>query len=217
MKNIKQQLENYGLETKDTTKLTNVMPILLDNPESLKKVFDEFVKGDYTGIAKEWVMFTKDNPEIKKYLNDNKEIFTGILDKTLKDVPGINKLDKKELYSILTPMLNQPDKLIQILENIENKKYINVATSIGSLVWEEGQALNIIKQILNVVKAGVGYFNQKSDKKPELENKVPADVLKEAQSIVSNLNSKINIVRSKTNTLSITPISNNKKKEEIRR
>ncbi len=193
------------------------MPILLDNPESLKKVFDEFVKGDYTGIAKEWVMFTKDNPEIKKYLNDNKEIFTGILDKTLKDVPGINKLDKKELYSILTPMLNQPDKLIQILENIENKKYINVATSIGSLVWEEGQALNIIKQILNVVKAGVGYFNQKSDKKPELENKVPADVLKEAQSIVSNLNSKINIVRSKTNTLSITPISNNKKKEEIRR
>ncbi|MCX4079691.1 hypothetical protein N7280_03480 [Rickettsia rhipicephali] len=163
-------------------------------------------------------MLTKDNPEIKKYLNDNKEIFTGILDKTLKDVPGINKLDKKELYSILTPMLNQPDKLIQSLENIENKKYINVATSIGSLVWKEGQALNIIKQILNVVvKAGVGYFNQKSDKKPELENKVPADVLKEAQSIVSNLNSKINIVGPKTNTLSITPIPNNKKKEEIRR
>ncbi|MEG8230427.1 hypothetical protein O6R16_05210 [Candidatus Rickettsia tasmanensis] len=158
-------------------------------------------------------MLTKDNPEIKKYLNDNKEIFTGILDKTLKDVPGINKLDKKD--SILTPMLNQPDKLIQILE--KNKKYINVATSICSLVWKEGQALNIIKQILNVVKAGVGYFNQKSDKKPELENKVPADVLKEAQSIVSNLNSKINIVGPKTNTLSITPISNNKKKEEIRR
>ncbi|AFC73046.1 hypothetical protein MCI_00370 [Rickettsia montanensis str. OSU 85-930] len=193
------------------------MPILLDNPESLKKVFDGFVKGDYTGIAKELVMLTKDNPEIKKYLNDNKEIFTDILDKTLKDVPGINKLDKKELYSILTPMLNQPDKLIQILENIENKKYINVATSIGSLVLKEGQALNIIKQILNVVKAGVGYFNQKSDKKPELENKVPADVLKEAQSIVSNLNSKINIVGPKTNTLSITPIANNKKKEEIRR
>ncbi|KJV62164.1 hypothetical protein APHACPA_1185 [Rickettsia amblyommatis str. Ac/Pa] len=96
------------------------------------------------------------------------------------------------------------------------KKYINVATSIGSLVWKEGQALNIIKQILNVVKAGVGYFNQKSDKKPELENKVPADVLKEAQSIVSNLNSKINI-GPKTNTLSITPIANNKKRDEIRR
>ncbi|AFC72409.1 hypothetical protein MCC_04235 [Rickettsia rhipicephali str. 3-7-female6-CWPP] len=124
------------------------MPILLDNPESLKKVFDGFVKGDYTGIAKDLVMLTKDNPEIKKYLNDNKEIFTGILDKTLKNVPGINKLDKKELYSILTPMLNQPDKLIQSLENIENKKYINVATSIDSLVWKEGQALNIIKQIL---------------------------------------------------------------------
>ena len=37
------------------------MPILLDNPESLKKVFDGFIKGDYTGIAKELVMLTKDN------------------------------------------------------------------------------------------------------------------------------------------------------------
>ncbi|MCC8418717.1 MAG: hypothetical protein LN590_03975 [Rickettsia endosymbiont of Glossina mortisans submortisans] len=63
---IKQQLVNYGLKTKDVTKLTNVMPVLLDNPESLKKVFDGFVKGDYTGLAKELVMLTKDNPEIKK-------------------------------------------------------------------------------------------------------------------------------------------------------
>ncbi|MCC8418718.1 MAG: hypothetical protein LN590_03980 [Rickettsia endosymbiont of Glossina mortisans submortisans] len=138
-------------------------------------------------------------------------MFASILDKTLKDVPGINKLDKKELYNILTPMLNQPDKLVQIIENVENKNYMNVATSIGSLVWKEGQTLNIIKQIPNVVKAGVGYF--KSDKVTvELENKVPADVLKEAQNIVSNL-----IVGSKTNTFSITPISNNKKKEEINR
>lgn len=61
-------------------------------------------------------------------------------------------------------MLNQPDKLVQIIENVENKKYMNVATSTGSLVWKEGQTLNIIKQIPNVVKAGVGYF--KSDKVP---------------------------------------------------
>ncbi|ABV74985.1 hypothetical protein A1C_03520 [Rickettsia akari str. Hartford] len=81
-KTIKQQFVNYGLETTDVTKLTNVIPILLDNPESLKKVFDEFVKGDYTGIAKELVMFITNNNEIKKYLNENKEIFTGILDKT---------------------------------------------------------------------------------------------------------------------------------------
>ncbi|ABV74986.1 hypothetical protein A1C_03525 [Rickettsia akari str. Hartford] len=59
-------------------------------------------------------------------------------------------------------MLNPPDKLVQILENIENQRYINIATSIGSLIWTEGQTLNIIKQIPNVVKAGVGYF--KSEK-----------------------------------------------------
>ncbi|AFC71218.1 hypothetical protein MC5_04570 [Rickettsia australis str. Cutlack] len=52
--------------------------------------------------------------------------------------------------------------MVHILENIENKKYINVATSIGSLVWQKGQTLNIIQQIPNVVKAGVGYF--KSEK-----------------------------------------------------
>ncbi|MCZ6884676.1 MAG: hypothetical protein O7C71_05540 [Rickettsia endosymbiont of Ixodes ricinus] len=51
----------------------------------------------------------------------------------------------------------------------------------------------------------------------QFENINKLNVLKEAQSIVSNLNSKINIVGSKTNALSITPISNNKKKEEIHR
>lgn len=213
---IKQQFKNYGLEAKDVTKLISVMPTLINNPKSLQKVFDGFVKGDYTGIAKELVMLTKDNPEIKKYLNDNKEIFVGILDKTLKDVPGINKLDKKELYNILTPMLNQPDKLVQIIENVENKKYMNVAASIGSLVWKEGQVLNIIKQIPNVVKAGVGYFNKKSDTTPELENKVSADVLKEAKNIVSNLDSKVHIIdnHDKSHTYKSLPI---KKKEEIHR
>jgi len=216
---IKQQLINYGLEANDVTKLTSVMPILLDKPESLQKVFRDFIKGDYTGMAKELITLTKDNPEIKQYLNNNREIFASILDKTLKDIPGINNLDKKELYNILTPMLNQPDKLVQILENVENKKYMNVTTSTGSLVWKEGQTLNVIKQIPNAVKAIVGYyFNQKFDKIPvELENKVPPPVLKEAQNIVSNLNNKINIVGPNSNSPSITPITNNKKKEEISR
>ncbi|EER22249.1 hypothetical protein REIS_1461 [Rickettsia endosymbiont of Ixodes scapularis] len=62
-------------------------------------------------------------------------------------------------------------------------------------------------------------FNEqlKDNFKNEFENINKLNVLKEAQSIVSNLNSKINIVGSKTNALSITPISNNKKKEEIHR
>ncbi|MEY4463261.1 MAG: hypothetical protein RLZZ81_232 [Pseudomonadota bacterium] len=113
---IKQQLENYGLEAKDVTKLTSVMPTLINNPESLQKVFNGFVKGEYTGMAKELITLTKDNPEIKQYLNDNREIFTSILDKTLKDIPGINKLDKKELYNILPSMLNHPEELVKTIE-----------------------------------------------------------------------------------------------------
>lgn len=49
---IKKQLENYGLQTEDVVKLSKVMPLLLDKPESLQKVFGSFIKGDYTGIAK---------------------------------------------------------------------------------------------------------------------------------------------------------------------
>lgn len=75
---IKQQLENYGLQAEDVVKLSKVMPLLLDKPESLQKVFSSFVKGDYTGIAKELITLTKDNPEIQQYLNDNKRIFAKV-------------------------------------------------------------------------------------------------------------------------------------------
>ncbi len=75
---IKKQLENYGLQTEDVIKLSKVMPLLLDKPESLQKVFSSFVKGDYTGIAKELITVMKDNTEIRQYLNDNKGIFTKV-------------------------------------------------------------------------------------------------------------------------------------------
>lgn len=75
---IKKQLENYGLQTEDVVKLSKVMPLLLDKPESLQKVFGSFIKGDYTGIAKELFTLTKDSPEIQQYLNDNKGIFAKV-------------------------------------------------------------------------------------------------------------------------------------------
>ena len=75
---IKKQLKNYGLQTEDVIKLSKVMPLLLDKPESLQKVFGSFIKGEYTGIAKELFTLTKDNPEIQQYLNDNKGIFAKV-------------------------------------------------------------------------------------------------------------------------------------------
>lgn len=42
------------------------MPTLINNPESLQKIFNGFAKGEYTGMAKELITLTKDNPEIKQ-------------------------------------------------------------------------------------------------------------------------------------------------------
>ncbi|AFB31730.1 MULTISPECIES: pentapeptide repeat-containing protein [spotted fever group] len=155
---IKQQLINYGLKASDVTKLTSIMPILLDKSESLKKVFQDFIKGDYTGMAKELIALTKDNPEIKKYLNNNREIFASILDKTLVDIPGINKLDKQELYNVLPSMLNHPNELVKVIEEIEKSNYRGAASAIYNLA----QKTNYLEgQLPNIIKAGFSYATAK--------------------------------------------------------
>ncbi|GAA5252515.1 pentapeptide repeat-containing protein [Candidatus Rickettsia kedanie] len=155
---IKPQLINYGLEASDITKLTSIMPILLDTPESLKKVFRDFIKGDYTGMAKELIILTKDNPEIKKYLNNNREIFASILDKTLVDIPGINNLDKKELYNVLPSMLNHHDELVKVIEEVEQSNYRGAASAIYNLA----QKTNYFEgQLPNIIKAGFNYATEK--------------------------------------------------------
>ncbi|UZW38078.1 pentapeptide repeat-containing protein [Rickettsia conorii] len=155
---IKQQLINYGLEASDVTKLTSIMPILLDKSESLKKVFRDFIKGDYTGMAKELIALTKDNPEIKKYLNNNREIFASILDKTLVEIPGINNLDKKELYNVLPSMLNHPNELVKIIEEVEKSNYSGAASAIYNLA----QKTNYLEgQLPNIIKAGFSYATEK--------------------------------------------------------
>ncbi|QCS24316.1 pentapeptide repeat-containing protein [Rickettsia parkeri] len=155
---IKQQLINYGLEANDVTKLTSIMPILLDQSESLKKVFRDFIQGDYTGMAKELIALTKDNPEIKKYLNNNREIFASILDKTLVEIPGINNLDKKEVYNVLPSMLNHPNELVKVIEEVEKSNYREAASAIYTLV----QKTNYLEgQLPNIIKAGFSYATEK--------------------------------------------------------
>ncbi|WP_341790838.1 hypothetical protein [Rickettsia endosymbiont of Gonocerus acuteangulatus] len=155
---IKQQLENYGLQTEDVIKLSKVMPLLLDKPESLQKVFSGFIKGDYTGIAKELITLTKDNPEIQQYLNDNKKIFANIMDKTLEVVAGVGNLDKEKIYNILPSMLNHPDELVKIIEGVENSNYTNAASSLYNLAQKtnyfEGQLPSLAKA---GVKIGLNY------------------------------------------------------------
>ncbi|WP_016916805.1 pentapeptide repeat-containing protein [Rickettsia honei] len=155
---IKQQLINYGLEASDVTKLTSIMPILLDKSESLKKVFRDFIQGDYTGMAKELIALTTDNPEIKKYLNNNREIFASILDKTLLEIPGINNLDKKELYNVLPSMLNHPNELVKVIEEVEKSNYREAASAIYNLA----QKTNYLEgQLPNIIKAGFSYATEK--------------------------------------------------------
>lgn len=176
---IKQQLADYGLETPDVTKLASVMPLLLDKPESLQKVFSGFIKSDYMGMAKELVKLTKDNPEIKQYLNDNKEIFASILDKTLADMPGINKLNKKELCEILPSILDHPNELIEVIEAVENKNYTTAASTTLYNLGIAGTATGI----KYAAQAGLGYAAQTvtnifSNAPQPVENKITdSDIL----------------------------------------
>lgn len=153
---IKKQLEDYGLKTEDVTKLTGVMPLLLDKPESLQKVFGNFVKGNYTGMVKELIILTKEKPEIKQYLNDNIEIFSKVLDKTLVDVPGVGGLNKKELLNELPKMLDHPNELVSVIEAVEKKEYTSAA---AKALYNLG-ITGVAKGVKYAAQAGTHYATQ---------------------------------------------------------
>lgn len=153
---IKKQLENYGLKAGNVTKLTGVMPLLLDKPESLQKVFGSFVKGDYTGMAKELIILTKEKPEIKQYLNDNIEIFSTVLDKALVDIPGVGGLDNKGLLKELPIMLNHPNELVAVIEAVEKKEYTSAVTT---ALYNLG-ITGVAKGVKYVAQAGTHYATQ---------------------------------------------------------
>ncbi|MBY0533710.1 MAG: pentapeptide repeat-containing protein [Rickettsiaceae bacterium] len=116
----KTQLKKYGIELKDLDSIAQIVPVLLNNPESLKKFYNSFNNGDYTTLAKDLLEMSKNNPAVGKYLESNKNLFVGVINASVAATPGMNGYNiKGELYPLLPHLFRHPDTMIKIVEDYE--------------------------------------------------------------------------------------------------
>ncbi|MFK7968347.1 MAG: hypothetical protein AB8B68_04250 [Rickettsiaceae bacterium] len=137
-KDIDVQLDAYGLKPENLQQITNIVPVLLDNPKALKNCYNQFSKGNYTDMVKDLLVLSKDNPKIKEYLQENQEVFVGVIDKIVKTTPGLEEYDLRgDLYKIIPNLLEHPDKLIGIINLYDKSKYSEIGKEFLGLVQED--------------------------------------------------------------------------------
>ena len=138
---LKDQLKKFGIDPAiDLNKIADILPILLDRPQDLKKVFDSFQKGDYNEMAKDLLLMSKSNPDLSKYFAENRDIFVNILNEVSKQVPLLQGADKGELYDIVPVLLSKPeniDKLIGIISSYEKGNYNDIGKQVIELIGDE--------------------------------------------------------------------------------
>ncbi len=147
--NMKSQLKKYGIELKDLDSIAQIVPVLLNSPESLKKFYNNFNKGDYPGLVKDILELAKNNPAISKYLENNKDLFIGVINASVAATPGMKGYDiKGELYPILPHLFRHPDTMIKVIE-----------------CYQKGNSKEAVQEILGLIAKDEGlkkYFKENS-------------------------------------------------------
>jgi len=137
-KDIEAQLNTYGLKPENLQQITSIVPILLNNPKTLKSVYGQFSEGRYTDMVKELLVLSKDNPQITQYFKDNQDLFVGVIDKIVKTTPGLERYELKgDLYKIVPNLLEHPDKLISLIALYEKGKYPDIGKEFLGMIQED--------------------------------------------------------------------------------
>ena len=149
----KYQLKNYGITIKDLPQIANIFPALLYESHILLRAFNQFKGNDYIGVFEELISLI--NLEIKKYFEENRNLFVNFLFNVLIKDNIIKGYDLKGhlydivayLYDIVLYLLNNPNKLIEIVGSYKNGNYPEVGK----------QFLELLRDDPNIQK----YFSEK--------------------------------------------------------
>ncbi|WPY00847.1 Pentapeptide repeat-containing protein [Candidatus Trichorickettsia mobilis] len=134
MNNLDKTLNQYGLATKDLPQVTKIFPLLLDKPEVLQKVFNQFQKSDYPEMVKTLLSNVKDNSNIEKYFSENRDLFVNVLNTTIEQTPALKGMGLKgELYDIVPALLKHPKELIEIIDAQKTGNYTEITQKFSEL------------------------------------------------------------------------------------
>jgi hypothetical protein len=156
---VEKELKKYGVDKEKLSKITNIVPILLDDPAALKKFYNSFEKGDFIGLGKDLLELSKKNKAVDEYLKNNNDIFKGIVGEVVKSTPILKQLGvKSDLVDLFSPLLTSKnaDKvqgLISLYEEAgkadpkkQTGKYIELAINLCKLLEEDPE---LSKQLNN--------------------------------------------------------------------
>lgn len=164
---LKNQLQNYGIDPeKDLEKIAKILPILLDSPEDLRKIFGSFQKGDYKEMVKDLLVMSQSKDAVQQYLSENQDIFVNVLNKVFEQTDKLKDLGLKgTLYNIVPDLMNHPSELIDIMDLADTGQYDEVGKKFLALIQGDenikayfGKNKDLLQQIIIKV-AGVEKYN----------------------------------------------------------
>ena len=154
-----EQLSTYGLKVEDLDKIANIVPILLNEPEALKKFYNNYSKGDYIGLTKDLLELSKNNKAVGEYLQNNNELFKGIANSVIKSTPALEKLELKgELLDMFGPLLTSKnaEQVKGMVEKYEKADWPGIAIDFCKMIENDPE----FKQHLDNNRGNLGKITQ---------------------------------------------------------
>ena len=142
-KTLKENIAEYGMQPKDLNNILNIVPILLDSPGQLKGVIDSVNQGKYSDIARQVIDLAEEKPEIKEYLNENKEVFGKIINTMLQSNEHFaNSGLGGQVYNLVPALFNNPAALKEIINIYDKGDYVAMAPKIFELIEKDPDIRN---------------------------------------------------------------------------
>lgn len=132
---LKKQIANLGITERNLPKVTKIFEILLDEPEKLRDVFNQFKSKDYLELAKTVLKLASENEKVSDYLYDNKQIIEKVIQDTLQKNPEVKYWTQGTDLSKTTKALVQtlavnPERMIDMIDQYKTGSWGALATNL---------------------------------------------------------------------------------------
>lgn len=147
-KTVYEQLADYGLEAKDLDNIMKIVPMLLDSPGELKTMVESFSQGNYPDIARQVLDLADNNPEIKQYLNENKETFGKVVSSVLQSNAYTKNagVETGALYNIVPALFENTKALKEMIDIYEKGDYNAIAAKTFDLIINDPKVRNYFQE-----------------------------------------------------------------------
>ena len=135
---LENNLAQYGLGKQDISKILEIVPVLLTSPNELKQILDAVNAGQYSDIARQVIDLAESKPEIKEYLDNNKETFGKIIVSMMKDHKQFSESGLGgQVYELVPALLNNPTAIKEVIGLYDKSEYYEIAPKIFDLVAKD--------------------------------------------------------------------------------